>query len=286
MPRNRMIKVDFWADEKIGKLSMPARLLYIGIWNFCDDSGACRAIPSFLRSNIFPFDDITLKEVESWLKELSDNGRVSLIEKNNESYLQVPNFLKHQVINKPSSYRFIEDSRSSVVVVTEESRPKEKENLKEKVKENLNFKEKENFNVKENNNQNTNNNSVSISAQLRDCASLNEPNTSLISGKKVPKEISLNDDRKKVKVAISEDGNILINRPQSYSLIDDLHAIFWFNTKDDINEDIKILAREAGEKLKSGTLNKNGKPDQFGWYYFFNKMRVNYLKIFPNEYFE
>jgi len=23
MPRNRMIKTDFWADEKIGKLSIP-----------------------------------------------------------------------------------------------------------------------------------------------------------------------------------------------------------------------------------------------------------------------
>ena len=32
MPRIRTIKPEFWTDEKIIELSLPARLLFIGLW--------------------------------------------------------------------------------------------------------------------------------------------------------------------------------------------------------------------------------------------------------------
>jgi len=149
MPRNRMIKADFWADEKIGKLSDRAKLLFIGSWTFADDSGVCRANDVYLRNNIFPYDDeVTLYQIKEALQELINSGVVVVSEYSGELYLHIVNFKKHQVINKPSAFRFITDDyghvfSSSVVVVEEQSRPKEKE--KEKVKEKVNIKEKVNF---------------------------------------------------------------------------------------------------------------------------------------------
>lgn len=139
MPRNRMIKADFWADEKIGKLSDKAKLLFIGCWTFADDSGVCRANNVYLRNNIFPYDEkITSLQIKETLQELINSGIVIVNEYSGELYLYIVNFKKHQVINKPSAFRFItEDYRhvfsSSVVVVDEQLRPKVKEKVKEKV---------------------------------------------------------------------------------------------------------------------------------------------------------
>ena len=39
MARIRTIKPEFWTDEKVVTLPFEARLLFIGMWNFCDDEG-------------------------------------------------------------------------------------------------------------------------------------------------------------------------------------------------------------------------------------------------------
>lgn len=145
MTRNRMIKADFWADEKIGNISTLARLLFIGTWNFADDGGICRANEIYLRNNIFPYDDIPLDEIKKAILQLCSSGVVVLLEYSGEKYLQIKNFLKHQTINKPSKFRYINELEAiysdSVVVVDEHSPLKEKE--KEKEKEKVNKKENE-----------------------------------------------------------------------------------------------------------------------------------------------
>lgn len=109
MPRQRIIKPDFWADEKIGKLSLLARLLFIGIWNFADDKGICRSSPAFLRSQIFQYDEFSLGEINAALKELQLSERVNLAEISGESFLIVNNFRKHQRIDRPSDNLFIKN---------------------------------------------------------------------------------------------------------------------------------------------------------------------------------
>ena len=116
MPRNRQIKPDFWADEKIGKVSPLARLLFIGIWNFCDDIGVCRANAGYLRSQILQFDDMSIKKVSDLLDELKESGRIIVAEINDETFLFVKNFAKHQQINRPSTFRFIEGATKDNVL--------------------------------------------------------------------------------------------------------------------------------------------------------------------------
>ncbi len=43
MARIRTTKPEFWSSAQIIELSRDARLLFIGMWNFCDDNGRHKA---------------------------------------------------------------------------------------------------------------------------------------------------------------------------------------------------------------------------------------------------
>ena len=107
MARIRTIKPDFWTDEKIGKISIPARLLFIGTWNFSDDSGQLRWTPAYIKAQIFAYnEEISLAMVRTWMAELEQIGVVEPYRsESDESLAIVKKFLKHQVINKPSKIR-------------------------------------------------------------------------------------------------------------------------------------------------------------------------------------
>lgn len=147
MPRNRMIKADFWGDEKIAALSLKARLLFIGLWNFSDDHGVCRAHPVYIKSNIFPYDDLKKTAIEQLIKEICDKKFAILGNHNDEAYIFIKNFEKHQTISRPSNRLnvsndlkdketiksvFIEYVMSTHGVCNESSLTKDK--VKEKVK--------------------------------------------------------------------------------------------------------------------------------------------------------
>jgi hypothetical protein len=111
MARSRMIKPEFWDDEKLAKVSRDARLTYIGLWNFCDDYGTTKANSLWLKSRIFPFDEkIALKDFERWISELIEIKRIFKFSENGDNFYYLPNFLKHQVINRPSKTRYPEPS--------------------------------------------------------------------------------------------------------------------------------------------------------------------------------
>lgn len=84
---------------------MPARLLFIGMWNFSDDSGVVRGHAIYLRSNIFPYDDVSKADIEGWIKEISDQKIITVYSVHGETFIMINHFLKHQVINRPSKIR-------------------------------------------------------------------------------------------------------------------------------------------------------------------------------------
>ena len=102
MARSRVIKPEFWSDEKLARLSLPARLLYIGLWNTCDDVGRSRGHPLWLKSQIFPYDDLSAGQIEEWLSDLVNLRRIFPYTVNSELYYFIPGFLKHQKIQHPS----------------------------------------------------------------------------------------------------------------------------------------------------------------------------------------
>lgn len=106
MARKRMISPNFWTDEKVGECSIQERLLFMGLISNADDEGYGRANPKLLKSLIFPYDDLKITDLEKWLFNLNKLHLVVLFKYEEQSYYYLPNFLKHQTINKPTASGF------------------------------------------------------------------------------------------------------------------------------------------------------------------------------------
>ncbi len=76
MARIRTIKPEFWTSEQIVECSTIARLMFIGMWNFCDDAGNHPASFKTLKMEVFPGDDITVSQIEDCVKELIRNDLI------------------------------------------------------------------------------------------------------------------------------------------------------------------------------------------------------------------
>ena len=103
MARIRTIKPKFFDDVKVGRISRDARLVYIGLWIFSDDIGVVVGDTVWLKSKIFPYDQIQVQQFEKWMNELVINGFICLLSYNGERFIYLPNFTRHQVINKPNT---------------------------------------------------------------------------------------------------------------------------------------------------------------------------------------
>lgn len=101
MARIRTIKPEFWTSEQIVECSMSARLLFIGLWNFCDDNGAHPYSPKTIKMEIFPGDEIKLSALEGWISELIKHGLLKTYHIEDKRYLQVTGW-HHQKIDKPN----------------------------------------------------------------------------------------------------------------------------------------------------------------------------------------
>jgi hypothetical protein len=105
--RIRSIKPDFWKSEKVSRMTgvdgRQARLLFIALWNFCEDSGCMRAAPAYVRAEVFPYDeDITAQDVARWLDLLEATRLITRYQRPSGSFLMVRGFKDHQKIEKPS----------------------------------------------------------------------------------------------------------------------------------------------------------------------------------------
>ena len=123
--RIRTIKPEFWQSESLSRVSREARLLFIGLFSACDDSGRTRAASRFLASLLFPYDLDALSKIDGWLEELEVEGCVRRYKVDGNTYLEIPKWFSHQKIDKPSksklpsfdeaSRALPEDSRTFVV---------------------------------------------------------------------------------------------------------------------------------------------------------------------------
>jgi hypothetical protein len=100
MARIRTIKPEFWTDEKLTECSVSARLLFIGLLNFADDNGNLVYSVRRIKMQIFPADSF---DVAPLLLELICQGVLVEYEVCAVKYLHIKGFLKHQVINRPST---------------------------------------------------------------------------------------------------------------------------------------------------------------------------------------
>lgn len=105
MPRIRSVKPDFWTSDQVLECSRDARLLFIGLWNFCDDKGRHPYRPREIKARVFPADDLTQKDVLELLRELERNGLITAYTVDEQEYFYVTGW-HHQRIDKPQPARY------------------------------------------------------------------------------------------------------------------------------------------------------------------------------------
>ena len=144
MSRKRMVSPEFYTDEKILELPIPARLMFIGIWNHANDEGILKNSPKQLKVQIYPADeDMTITLIKQYLDLMIS---LKLLTKgtniDNTELLKVTNWSDHQKINRPTLSKYVftplqlsEGSVSDQGGLIDDSRPI-KDNIKEvKLKE-------------------------------------------------------------------------------------------------------------------------------------------------------
>lgn len=121
MARIRTIKPEFPQSESIGRLSIPARLLFLQLFTVADDFGRARASSRMLASLLYPYDDDAKDHIDDWMDELEDNGHIRRYEFEGTVYLDIPNWLKHQKIDHPSKHG-LPEFREDLAISREGSR--------------------------------------------------------------------------------------------------------------------------------------------------------------------
>lgn len=100
--RSRNIKPTFFSSPDLGECSPVSRLCFAGLWCCADREGRLLDRPKFIKSQVFPYDNI---DVEPLLCELTAFGLIERYEADGVKVISIPKFAKHQrphVKEKPS----------------------------------------------------------------------------------------------------------------------------------------------------------------------------------------
>lgn len=141
MARIRTIKPEFWTSSQIAECSPLTRLLFIGMWSFCDDGGVHPDDPIRLKMEVFPNDSFSKDELIGMLDELIRFGLIERFTSDGKSYIVVTGW-HHQKIEKktlrhpqPNKSGVVVDESSSSRRVVVESSPPEGKGMESRVRE-------------------------------------------------------------------------------------------------------------------------------------------------------
>lgn len=124
MARIRTVKPEYFTSTQVAECSPLARLLFIGMWCFCDDGGVHPADPMRLKMEVFPADPFTKDQMVEWIGELLSQGLLVEFESDGKRFWSVTGW-HHQKIEKKTikhpQRAVAEESSSSRRVVVEAS---------------------------------------------------------------------------------------------------------------------------------------------------------------------
>ena len=116
--RRRIIKPEFWIDEKIISLPIPARLLFIGMLNVADDEGILKYSPLELKVSIFPADDVPgVNEIKGYIDAMIKLELLTIgynADKKQTKLIKFINWHNHQKINRPTPTKYIFNDESMI----------------------------------------------------------------------------------------------------------------------------------------------------------------------------
>lgn len=107
MARKRMLSPSIWADPAFNRLSVSARLIFIGLISNADDHGYVRADLENIRRNIIGYGSKT-DHLKKWLSELKQMRSIHYYQDNGEEYIHLAKWHDYQKQQKdrmlPSEY--------------------------------------------------------------------------------------------------------------------------------------------------------------------------------------
>ena len=96
MARQRSIHPEIWTSDAVGRLPLPARLLWIGIFSTADDEGRLKGSPEHLRATVFPHDRLSIPKIELWLALVEAEGMIRRYSVDGRQFIAVINFRRYQ----------------------------------------------------------------------------------------------------------------------------------------------------------------------------------------------
>lgn len=107
--RIRTIKPEFWSSPDVAALTYPARLTFIGLWNYADDEGRGVRDARLVKSAVWPLDDeMTASEIEQHLQSMEARGMLASYTVGSRHYFEIPSWFDHQAISKPTESKIPE----------------------------------------------------------------------------------------------------------------------------------------------------------------------------------
>lgn len=102
---NRIIKESIRTSDSINQLKPIEEILFYRLIVSCDDYGRFDGRSAIIKGACFPLKDITVKDIEKALLNLSTVGMIILYKVDGKPYLQLTNWEQHQTIRaKKSKY--------------------------------------------------------------------------------------------------------------------------------------------------------------------------------------
>ena len=114
MARMRTIKPEYWTSPQATRCSIPARLLFIGLWTFSDCAGRHPADVRRLKLEVLPADNLSDDDIDNLIQELHDEGLIFTYRVQNAEYWQTIKFVKHQSPKNPTR-RYPDHSDGEIV---------------------------------------------------------------------------------------------------------------------------------------------------------------------------
>lgn len=101
-PRIRTIKPEFFGSRTVNSMSIGARYTAIGMLSAADDRGRLEHLLAAIRGHVFPKGDVTERRLAALIGETLQSQFALAYEADGWSYLWLPGFWRHQVINRPT----------------------------------------------------------------------------------------------------------------------------------------------------------------------------------------
>lgn len=104
MSRTRLIRPEFFTDERMAALSVPTRLTYIGLWTLADDDGYFERRPVEIAAALFRYESPArrLQRVTKALDELAAASRVKWLDCGDHGH--IPTLSEHAAQGGRKSY--------------------------------------------------------------------------------------------------------------------------------------------------------------------------------------